>query len=340
LNKNYKLKIVNSYHVCALVLSLTLCALSYPDHIYAQSFSLGVSPPLVEMVVQPGKTVTQNYTLINQGITGAIYTSVVPFEPADALGNISLIIPPTTNNQQLITNPWLRWFSLQNPPIYPLPGSFSLKTGESRELTLQIRVPETAEEKDYYASLLFQIAPGQPMIGASGTQIAGTIASNILLTVSSDGKPTKEAEVVDFSTPVKKIYDIRFMVYDAFDKIPFTLKLANTGASLIQPRGEIKIINLFGQETTAFTIAPQNILVGSERQLFLKGNEAKALQEIIWEPKGLACGRYAAKLSLNFGDNGHLSRTIYFWVIPWKLLGGILGAFLVLALVKQIFLRK
>ncbi len=96
----------------------------------AQGISLGIWPPLLEVMIQPGKSITQVYKLSNQGETDLLMTSkIASFAPADEQGSIRLL--PWANSGILI--------SFQNANL-ALGEKFLLPAGQTQEIVLKIAV--------------------------------------------------------------------------------------------------------------------------------------------------------------------------------------------------------
>ncbi len=301
----------------------------------AQSFHLSITPPLLEAMIMPGKSITKVYKLTNNGPDTQIYATIASFKPKDHLGNIDIKLDSKslTADQELLS-----WFSFQNSDIN-LPGGFQLKSGEAQELVLQIKVPENAKEQDFYLSLLFQSKPGIGLIGDSGAQATGVIASNILLTVSKDGKPPKNGRISEFKNLGGfNFLNLPFKIYDSFDIIPFSLIVENTGKNLFKPYGSVKILTSFGKQTEFLEVLPQNILAFSQRKLSQKGTEEDPLQPLLWQPKNLAIGFYQAQASLVIEDTSNkLEAQIKFFLFPWKLTLGLgLALFFTLFITKRL----
>lgn len=322
-----------------IIVFLFLSFLSFISSlVLAQSFSLGIMPPLLEVMIKPGKTITQVYHLSNQGANSQVYANFVAFKPSDELGNIELRLQDYQADSEDKPK-WLNWFSFQNADL-DLPGGFLLKSGQTQQLVLKIRVPLEAEEKDYYGALVFQVKPGKGMM-TSGPQASGIISSNVLLTVSKTGLPPKDGQIIEFS--VKKIFsffDLSLAIFDSFDTIPFTLRIANTGRTFFKPQGSVKIINFWGKEDEFLSLLPQNVLAHSQRKLFLKGNEESLVKEITWQPRGFKIGRYQAKASLLLSDSDKkLEAQTSFFIFPWKASLGFIIAYILLNTIKK-FLKK
>jgi len=229
---------------CAFLLFSVLFCVSKAQ---AQTYSLSIWPPLLEVMIQPGKTITQVYKISNSGDDQILTAKILPFEPSDSVGNIHLLSLPG------LLNPLS--FSFQNEQI-SLGSPFLLKSGEGKDLVLKLLVPKTTPEKDFYASLVFETSP-EGKIGQSQSQAAAKIGSNLLITVSLTGEPEKKAKILEFSTP---------KIIDSFDEVPFFLEIKNIGRAFFKPFGEINIEGILGQKDK-IELLPENILTDSSRIL-------------------------------------------------------------------------
>lgn len=254
-NPHLKSKILKSFAratrdfgLLILVLSFEFCVLRLvPKATIAQTYSLSIWPPLVEITIQPGKSVTQIYTITNSGDEQTLIAKVLPFEPSDSVGNINILPLP------VLLSPLS--FSLQNQNVL-LGKPFLLKSGQSKDIVLKITVPLKNSERDYYASLIFETNP-EGKIGLSQSQTAAKIAANLLITVSKTETPPKRAQILEFSTP---------KIIDSFDKVPFKLRIENLGQAFFKPFGEISIEGIFNQKGI-IKIQPENILAQYSRTL-------------------------------------------------------------------------
>lgn len=282
----------------------------------AQSLSLGIWPPLLEVMIQPGKSITQVYKISNPGETDVILTSsIVSFSPKGESGDIELV-----NSDQLSVN---SWFSFQNADL-ALGQNFVLRAGKEQEVVLRIAVPANAAESDYYYSLLFETMPSPFLGGQTATQSQVKIGANILLTVSRTGTPLLSAKIKEFA-----IRNSQFI--DSFDKPEFILRLQNTGQSFFKPMGAITVNGWFGQKLT-LDLLPENVLANSVRQISCQKDNNPLL--CVLSSKFLV-GRYRAQaqLGLDKADATYQAETI-FWAIPAKLILGALTSLLLLYIVK------
>lgn len=142
-----------------LIILLAVFILHYRvPTVYAQSITVGIWPPILQVMIQPGKSITQVYTLYNEGDPAIFSSMVTPFVPADNYGNVSLVNCTTL---QVLGCESIGWFSFQNANL-ELNDSFFLGSNREQEVVLKISVPPYASEGDYYNTLVFttQAPPG------------------------------------------------------------------------------------------------------------------------------------------------------------------------------------
>ncbi len=307
-----------------------LCFMFNVSWVSAQQVSLAISPPLVEVFIKPGKSIMIAYQLENLADPTILKTKVLPFVPYDDLGNIKI--------KEEFEGP-IR-FSLDNSDI-SLGQPFFLKTKDSQQLLLRIRVPEGAPEGDYYYTLLAETLPPAAVEGVSSSQAKATIGSNILITVNSSGKVDIKAKIALFD--VLSRYKLNFLgrvlkVFDSNDKIPVVLIIQNKGKSLIKPQGEITLQGNF-REKAQFEILPQNILAQSQRMVLATPSaeiETKLPSSLVLT--GFFIGSYRLSTTVNFGDGSpSLFVSTSFIALPFRFIAaGILGFLIILLIIKKI----
>ncbi len=245
-NKTKQPSLHNTYY-----LILTTCYLFFISKpVYSQQVGLSISPPLLEVMIKPGKSITKAYQLTNNSDFDLYLTpKIIPFTPADLNGNISL------DHQSLIIN-HNSFFGLQNSNIQ-LNQPFQLPAGSSEQLVLKVDIPQVAEEKDHYYTLLIEQAERGEYIG-SRHRIK--IGSNLLITVSESGQPKTDFNLAEF-TALPKFADL-------FDQIKFNITVENTGQAFFKPEGKIEIYNtLFNKKMAELEVLPENVLVNSSRKI-------------------------------------------------------------------------
>jgi len=109
---NFKCQMSNLHLKSKIYLLFALCYLLFAIPAKAQGLSLGIWPPLLEVTIQPGKSITQVYKLRNTGETDLALTSkIVPFKPEGETGDINFATPGVDLGRHTGSE---TWFSFQN----------------------------------------------------------------------------------------------------------------------------------------------------------------------------------------------------------------------------------
>jgi len=309
---NLKLK-TSTFYVLALIfdfctLKFLLFNLTKPVH--SQSLSLSLWPPLLEVMIQPGRTVTQAYQLTNNSEqTLQITPRIFPFKPQGENGQIKIKFQEPSEGPV---------FSFESGEKFNQP--FVLRIGQSQKLTLRIRIPRSQPEEDLYYTLLFSSGPPEDRQGQSSTSSVAQIGGNILITVSKLGQPVLLGRILEFSAP---------KIIDSLSAVNFNVRLENWGQTFFKPFGQIKITGLLKQKDE-IPLLEQNVLANSSRRLTLAP----------FKPH-LPLGLFKALLEFTLNETGpKFSSEIVFWYLPYKVFGGVFVAGLGLILVKKFTGRK
>jgi len=305
--------------------------------IMAQSISLSLSPPLVEVVIKPNKSILIAYTISNYGDPVILNSKVLPFEPKNNLGQIKI--------KENFEGP-IR-FSLDNSNL-KLNQSFFLKTNESQQLLLRIRVPEGVKEGDYYYTFIVENQALTNQTDKSASFAKASIGANILITVTETGKIEIKPKVVFFEVLPRfhlSLFGKKINFFDSNDPIPIVLIIENQGKNLIKAEGEIILKGNFG-EKAKFNLIPQNILSESQRLIkatpsaeincnnFLNYKACKSPISLLIS--GFFLGFYQLSTTVFFGENSlQLSAKTSFFAFPIKIL-----IVLILILIISIFIIK
>ncbi len=302
-----------------------------PSRAEAQTFSLGIYPPLLEAMVMPGKSMTQVFKIENSGDEMMLNTQILPFEPKDEFGNISI-----RGATSLEVAPPQDWFNFENADI-SLGRPFILKSGESRQIILRIKIPENAREDDYYFTFLIRGEPKRKISGPT-TLETGVIGTNILLTVSRTDKPAKKGEIVEFkllNCYMAKL--LPFCLAESSQKPDFLLRVKNTSRTFWKPFGKIKIEGPLGQKWEK-ELLPENVLADSVRQIQMTTASASPTSRFALPASLFLIGPYRAKVEFNTEEDGSgeiLSSSLSFIALPVKLFLGILiGILIFLTILK------
>lgn len=289
------------------LLLLTLLKTLNPLPTLAQEFSLKVSPPLVEILAQPGTAITQAYQIKNNSQKDILLTTILkPFTASQK---------PGLPSYDVQTNPNLP------PPVFSL-GNSDLKIGDSftipaqsqQQIVLKIRTPPKNLLSDYYYTLFFaQVSNPQ-----SSSLSSGQVGTNLLISVSPDSNPPRAPQTLSF-TVHPKFADL------FFSKVKFQALIKNQGKTLLKPFGQIRIQRSWpptSQDYSPLLIRPDNILADSSRPLscLYENDETRTTCQV---DSYLPPGQYQATLSYctnpdpNQKNRNCQETTLYFYVFPY-----------------------
>lgn len=215
----------------------------------ASRTTLTVTPPLSEIIIKPGKAITQAFTIKNEGkIDLEVTPTIIEFSPDGKTGAPIL----------LLKNKTFPFASLENLDK-KLNAPFKLKAGASDQLVVKIVIPEKAEEKEYYQTLLFQTRPiGLELSDGTTSTSQAWIGVHMLISISKTGEQLGDLRIHNFKYP---------KIIDMFSPIKLDLIVKNQGKNFVKAQGEIKITALTNDVVKVFPILPENVLANSVRTL-------------------------------------------------------------------------
>lgn len=235
------------------LLSSFIASLLFSGKAFAQEFEavrsgLSVSPPLSEVVIQPGKSITQAFNIKNEGqVDLEITPVVVDFSPQGQTGTPIIL--------QDSPFPYAQLQNLDKALGKP----FILPQGAEDQLVLRISIPEDAQPKDYYETLLLKAKPsGLVALDGPNSIAQPYVGIHILITVSESGQDLGFLETADFVFP---------RILDIFSTMNLELFAQNTGETFTKAQGEIKIQSMTGEVVKVMPILGENVLAKSMRKL-------------------------------------------------------------------------
>jgi hypothetical protein len=193
-------------------------------------------------------------------------------------------------------------------------NSLKLNLGERARIPVTISVPEDAEPGGYYGGLLISTIKDDGKDEGPGTARSPIVARvGTLFFITVPGEVVKSGETKAVSVLNKKWW---------YEKGPINMAVLfeNTGSVHLNPYGEARIKNIFGEEVGFVELEPWFVLPKSLRS-----------REFSWD-RELLFGRYTVFVSINRGYDDIIDEyTLVFWVLPWKvLLATFLGIFTVI----------
>ena len=248
-------------------------ALLFPFPAQAADYQLSISPPVLEMIIQPNKSFIQAITLKNQGNQPLTLTpKIIAVKPIDNQGHLA----PT--NLQPVTNLPLS-FSLENSQ-YQLNQSLTLPPHQNLQLVLKINSATFNQSQDHYLALaLISTPPNSPQPHSQPI-----LTLPLLITLTPDGNFPIDLQLKNFSLP---------HLHDSATPLKLQPQLQNNSPIMIRPQAKFTIKNWRGQIVHQEDLASNLILGKSSRLLTTKLN-----QPLIWKPKVYSLGPYQLNLTV------------------------------------------
>lgn len=271
-----------------------------------QSLTMTVTPPLFQVTQVAGSDWKSQLRVVNTNNYDIVVT-VVPkdFHPNGETGNA--VLEETPRAEPTDSHRMSGWIEVPESELV-------ISRGATVEIPFTIHVPPNADPGGHYGALLVSTNPGTAK-GGSGSSISTGITSLIFMRIPGD--VVEKGSIRDFYTE------------DSIIETPFAhfiLRFENEGNVHLIPQGQIVITNMWGKERGKVLINESstfgNVLPRSTRKFEFAWNEV--------DPSPLEVGRYKAVATIVYGVDGRSSveRTIYFWIVPWKPVAGILGTLL------------
>ena len=316
-----------------------------PEGVPATGINLTLSPVFINLTTDPGANVTSAIRITNQNNFREYLEIQVAKFTANYAGEAPIIVDLTPEDE------FGKWVSFSNK-------QFIVEPNETKTVKFTVSPPKDAALGYYYALLVSRINESNEK-GVS--TIKGSPAIPVLLEVRTPNAK-RDLQLVEFTTD-KTIYE--------YLPVTFKVKLKNSGNIHVVPSGDIFIdwgkdrdIGLIHANPTRGNILPQTERTYESlwddgfivRMPKINANKTERDEKgnIVYETKWdlskankMRIGKYTAHVLMVF-DNGNrdipLEATISFWVIPWKIIIGILIVlFFVLVGVKNTvsgFFRK
>jgi hypothetical protein len=249
---------------------------------------LNVSPLRLELSLDPGERVQHEVTVKNAGSTVLLMASETQDFVAADVSGKPTFVPAAKSDWAMSG-----WVTMN-------PSTFSLRPGEEKTVVLVIEVPEKAEPGGHYAAALF----GSRARGGGDTQVVGKVGTLLLLTVSG---AIKESLSVSLSSG-------RLLEGGPID---LQVRSENTGNVHVRPEGEVTVAPLLWGDDRSLPVPGENVLPSSVRESTVRLDQ-------------LPIGIYKASVRVTYGSGrvSAASERQTFVVLPWKLLLGALGIFL------------
>lgn len=280
--------------------------------------ALEIAPPVITMTVNPGQVVHTQIS-IRDIASGPLVVDgqANDFVAAGEDGTPKILLNSKEKDPYSLKD----WVS-------PL-SEMLLQPKQIKNLPITLSVPKNASPGGHYGVIRFTATP--PDLKGQGVSLSASLGSLVLLTVRGDIKDS--LSVAEFS-----VNKDGGKPGHLFESTPLNLveKIKNTGNVHEEPTGMITIKDMFGHTVAAAGVneSLRNVLPGSTRMFSEPlGKSALGSHRLF--------GRYTASMKLTYGPRKTvLVSSIAFWVIPYKLIIGIIivligGFFLLRHLIRR-----
>ena len=254
---------------------------------------LEISPPLLQVDTDPGKTVKLEVRVRNvtqEPLLVKIQTN--DFTAGGEDGNPKLLLEAGEQSPYSLKE-WINTIT-----------EVTLNPGEQKPITIILDVPIDASPGGHYGVVRFTGTP--PGLEDSGVSLSASIGALMLVKVS--GNIQEQAKIAELYAQNQKGQKRSLFEYGPLDLIT---RIQNTGNVHVKPSGTIRVTNLYGREVQSlnFNQSGGNVLPASTRKF----------SNIL--DKKLLLGRYKMQADIVYGaESTIISGSTYFWVIPYKLI--------------------
>ncbi len=283
-----------------------------------EGFSLQVTPSPLVATVKPGTMTTLDMSIRNTNTTPQkLKMGLKTFSVNESTGEVSLGTTEPSDTKNFVT------FSSQ---------TFSVEAGAIFNQKIYVNTPANAGFTYSFAITISRDETPQPQ-STTGAKIKGTVAVFTLLTVDRPGSQRK-FELSDFSVG-RKVYE--------FLPATFSIKLKNTGNTLVQPKGNL-YIQRGSNDPNPIAVMPLNktdgyILPATSRTFNAAWQDGfphfetlpnSDKKHLVWDwgkLSQLRFGKYTAKVVAVYDDGQRdvpVTSEVSFWIIPWRILAGLL----------------
>lgn len=288
-----------------LIAVFTFAGSVFSPSVKAQDLSLVVSPPRIDIEGKPGETLQQTIKITNNSEDKPLILKAFPidFVVLDDLGTPVKVTESASG--RYLASPW---FTLEQSEL-------TLAPKQTTQLVVLINIPKDALPGGHYAGVFFEPVESKGLkqtVSYTSTQVGSLFG----ITIAGDLK--YDALIKDFSTS-SNLFE--------FGPINFKAVIENQSDTHIRPSSSITIHDMIGRKLADVPLSQINIFPFTSRTL-------EGAWDNIW-----GFGRYTATLTSTYGPGLVASRTIYFWIMPYRLIAAVVVILLVLLTIMMVVKR-
>ena len=281
-----------NYKYCVFSAIILFFLAVLPLNNYANAAGLGIQPNKVSHTLNPGESVSGIISLKNASGDQKINVEaeVQDFVPTAGTQDFRYI-----KRAEGVTTA-ADWITLD------IPKNFVFQGGESKEIPYTIKAPPDAEPGSHFGVAFFTARE----MDESGQQLRIGTRLGMLIYITVPGSFSQKGKILGFTAP-------KFIQKGPVD---FKIKFENTGTVHFEPKGAIKITNIFGKEVGEIAVAGQAVLPTGVRDLTAQ-----------WNVGSFLLGRYKAAMEIKDGEGNVLTaESVSFYAFPiWYVLGFIVA---------------
>ncbi len=280
------------------------------DNINQGDFVVG--PGRAEIEVNPGQTVVYEMSVANRISDGRQFK----LEVEDIAGTND------ASQAMVFLGEQRGPYTVKDYISFP-EDSFVLGLGDRARIPVTISIPADAEPGGYYGGVLVSTVKNDGNsedVGTTHSPIVARIGTLFFITVP--GKTERAGVAKEITLANKSAW---------YEKGPIKLNILfeNTGSVHLNPYGELRVKNIFGEEVGFSELEPWFVLPKSLRT-----------KDVSWD-RELLLGRYVATAYINRGYDDIIDEvSVTFWVLPWKIVGGIFLAIFIVLFSFRAFFRR
>lgn len=258
--------------------------------------SMVVSPPRYDITLNPGETTQKTVKITNNSPTKELILKafVIDFIVQDDQGTPVKVTEKASG--RFLASPW---FTLERNEIV-------IKPGQQETLSVIVAAPQNALAGGHYAGVFFEPVESRGQ-KATVSYTAAQVGALFAVTINGDIK--YDALIKDFKTKLN---------FYEYGPVEFEATIENQSDTHIRPQTSISIYDMLGRKMTDLPLEEVNIFPFTSRTLSSNWDQ-------IW---GL--GRYRATFSMVYASGLTAERTLFFWIMPWKIIAAIAILFAVL----------
>lgn len=302
--------------------NLTVDASTASPSISKNKQTISISPTIFEASANPGQLINSDgIRVINpNSYELEVFVDVVNFEAQGESGQGKFIPVEASEDGG---NTIAEWITIKNKSIV-IPAEKTI------QIPFSISVPEDAPPGGHFAAILIGTKSLPNDNGQMKVETSQVVTSLVFLRVAGD--VVESGSIREFRST---------QLISESPKVTFELRFENKGNVHIQPQGDIKIYNMWGQERGVIPVNRQmmfgNVLPMSVRKYSFTWSGQWSVADM---------GRYTAIATLGYGKDSRqfVTSQTNFWVIPWKILGAILlvlfGFFAFVSWAIKLYIRK